>query len=96
MAQELTLKFFEPLAGKSFAVQPAGTLQLVSVKPGRQQAGLEGFSLIFHGPAASALTQGTYNLQADGLDPMDIFLVPIGQVGEEIQYQAVFNRVITG
>jgi hypothetical protein len=95
MAQELTLKFFEPLAGKTFAVQPAGTLKLVSVTPGRQQPGYEIFSLIFHGPAASVLPQGIYNLQAEGAEPIDLFLVPIGQVGEEIQYQAVFNRLIT-
>jgi hypothetical protein len=95
MAQELTLKFFEPLAGKTFAVQPAGTLQLVSVTPGRPHPGYEIFSLIFHGPAASMLPQQVYTLQAEGLEPMEIFLVPIGQVGEEIQYQAVFNCLIT-
>jgi len=96
MAQELTLKFFESLAGKTFAVQPAGTLHLASVTPGRQQPGYEIFSLIFHGPASSVLPQGSYNLQAEGIEPMDIFLVPIGPVGGQMQYQALFNRLIAG
>ncbi len=94
MAQDLTADFFEALAGKTFSVQPAGTLELVSITRDTKDPRIEGFSLLFHGPKASALGQATYNLQADGVEAMDIFLVPLGPSGEVMRYQAIFSRIL--
>ncbi len=48
------------------------------------------FSLIFAGPADPVLPQATYRLENDEMGPLDVFLVPIGQDGSGVQYQAVF------
>lgn len=52
----------------------------------------EPFNILFDGPRAPVLLQGTYALQHDSFDEsVIIFMVPIGQTDSATQYQAVFN-----
>lgn len=56
--------------------------------PGGQQR--RQFSLVFRGPAAPTLRQGTYPLQqADG-SVLDLFLVPLGPDAAGMRYEAAF------
>ena len=49
------------------------------------------FSLLFRGPLAPQLEQGSYALSPPGLPARDIFLVPIARDQQGMQYQAIFN-----
>lgn len=51
---------------------------------------VQGFSLIFRGPADGVLPQGTYPLTHPELGEQLIFLVPIGRDGDGVSYEAVF------
>ena len=48
------------------------------------------FSLLFRGPLEPLLPQGIYTLRNEG-DPIDIFLVPVGQDRGGTRYEAIFN-----
>jgi len=52
------------------------------------------FSLIFLGPKDLLLPQKIYQLDHERLGSGILFLVPIGQSGDGIRYEAVFNRLI--
>jgi hypothetical protein len=47
------------------------------------------FSLFFLGPVR--LPQQIYHLTHDVLEPMDVFLVPVGSEGNALLYEAVFT-----
>jgi hypothetical protein len=49
------------------------------------------FSLVFTGPADPILTQGTRRFVADEIEPLDIFVTPLGTDGTATRYEAVFN-----
>jgi hypothetical protein len=66
-------------------------LELAEVSQRREQAGYESFSLVFHGPAATAFGQGTRRLVHAELGGLDVFLVPIAPAGGTARYEAVFN-----
>ena len=68
-------------------------LVLTEVQEGHAGARVESFSLFFRGPRAPFFPQATYRLRHEKLEPLDIFLVPLGPEGEAMQYQAVFNRI---
>jgi len=68
-------------------------LRLAEVVDERASAGIEQFSLFFHGPADRVLPQGTYALEHAALGPLALFLVPVvGSNHERIVYQACFSR----
>jgi hypothetical protein len=68
------------------AAVPAGT-------PGAEVPGLENFSLLFHGPAQSPLTQDTYAFEHPNLGRLSIFIVPVGRPRTtQGHYEAIFNR----
>lgn len=54
----------------------------------------ESFSIIFHGPRAPQLTQGTYEFAHDTIGAFALFIVPIGADADGIRYEAVFNRMV--
>jgi hypothetical protein len=54
----------------------------------------ETFSLLFHGPGNRPLEQRTYACEHDRIGRFDLFIVPVGIEGGEMQYEAVFNRVV--
>ena len=47
------------------------------------------FRLEFHGPLQPMLGQGTYLFLVGG-QPHDIFIVPIGPIGDKMRYEALF------
>ena len=91
--RDLTLADFAPLRGTAIEVATAaGAFELVlagvaelpaSPRPGGS------FRLEFHGPARDALAQGTYAFRL-GSERHDIFIVPIGPIGETMRYEAIF------
>lgn len=101
----LTRSLLSGQVGTAFAVQGQGgrhrpQLTLVSVAdlPAADQTGMEGndlcFSALFAGGKADApLSQRTYQLTHRALGTVSIFLVPVGQQGAAVRYEAVFNRV---
>ncbi len=66
--------------------------ELIEVQPRAVAAGArEGFTLLFRGPRAPVLPQRIYELGADGLGPIALFLVPVGMDTDGCLYEAVFN-----
>lgn len=54
----------------------------------------ERFSLIFRGPLQPFLPQGTYRMEHDKMETLDLFLVPISKEEDGFRYQASFNRLL--
>lgn len=97
MLDTLTIESFEPLVGTSFWLQNnAQKIELRLTKAARvmesEAARLKrtAFSLFFLGPVL--LPQRIYRLTHDGFaDPIDLFLVPLGQDAGGFNYEAVFT-----
>lgn len=101
MSEELSIGSFQPHVGTRFrlrasAGEPAEIdLELEDVLAtgartlGRRE---QPFALIFRGPAAVPLPQGTHHLEHDVLGALDIFIVPVGP-GDDDQprYEAIFT-----
>jgi len=96
----VTAEDFEQNVGSDFKFRvevPEGVqapaLKLVSVRrvgvavDGRRQP----FSILFEEDRASPLPQSIYPLAHDGLGDLDIFIVPLSQVGVRCTYEAVFT-----
>lgn len=58
--------------------------------PGPDGATRLQFSLEFHGPAETPLSQATYRLVNDELGGLDLFLVPLGPRAGSMRYEAAF------
>ena len=90
---------FVLLVGQAFQVELEGLepigLTLVSAtnigtpsSAGQRQP----FSLIFLGPDSQHyLHQGTYRLEHEQLEGLDLFIVPIGPQAGRMQYEAIFT-----
>ena len=95
--EQLAHETFLPLVDSTFAVGDPGStaLGLRLAATGSAGAGLPGrrepFSLIFHGPLRPLLPQGIHRLLHPELGEIAIFLVPVGPVGQAMQYQAIFS-----
>jgi len=97
MLEQLTIETFEPHVGTSFWLHEKG--HKVEMRLTRAAKVMESeaarldrtpFSLFFLGPLY--LPQQIYNLTHDAFaDPLDIFLVPVGQEGKAFLYEAVFT-----
>lgn len=89
---------FEPHQGTPFRIAGEGgaieaTLIAVVALRGDtvDQAQRPPFSLTFRCPADMAPVQRIYRLEHDTLDPLELFLVPIGPDGEGMRFEAVFS-----
>ena len=99
MLDQVTVETFEPHVGTSFWAEfPNGAkVELKLVRVGRimgselARLNREPFSLFFAGPKSFLLTQHTYRVTHEILEPMEIFVVPVGQDSETYQYEAVFT-----
>ncbi|HEX6085892.1 MAG TPA: hypothetical protein VF266_15270 [Thermoanaerobaculia bacterium] len=99
MLDQLTIESFQPHVGTSFWAEfPNGAkveLRLVSAAKVMESeaARLERhpFSLYFVGPKSYMLQQRMYHLTHETLEPLDIFIVPVGETAETYQYEAVFT-----
>ena len=95
--EELTLDDFVAHVNTSFRVHgAAGPVDVLLARAtplgAAGTAGRHAFALLFQGPAASRLEQGTYKLQHGTLGVFDLFVVPMESSGEAPRYEAVFNR----
>ncbi len=71
-------------------------LELAEVGDLKSGGGQEVFSLIFTGGKDAFLPQKLYQLEHERLGRGSIFLVPVGADDDNIQYEAVFNRLTSG
>ena len=96
MTEPLTIADFSSLVDHPFAVA-VGTEQLtlalieVTELKASQPDVRAPFSLLFRGPAAQKLPQGTYEFAHPSLGPVSIFIVPVGSDATGGRYQAIFN-----
>jgi len=86
---------FRPHLGSQFDVQAGGetiAMKLSRVDP-TGESGRKGgaFSLIFAAPRGPWLQQAIYPMRHAAMGAMELFLVPIGPVGDANGYQAVFT-----
>lgn len=49
------------------------------------------FTLTFRGPLSPVLPQRIYRMENEGIGAFELFLVPVGSNGGEMQYEAVFT-----
>jgi uncharacterized protein DUF6916 len=90
---------FAALRGGTFVVRlPGGAaqdLELVDVRDlGRRQTPhgeMSNYGLTFLGRMRAPLAQATYRLEHPTLGVLDVFLVPSGQDGDGVRYEAIFN-----
>jgi Domain of unknown function (DUF6916) len=79
----------------SFRVQAetAGVeLELIGVSELKLHPGHEQFSIVFRGPIATFLGQGTRSFEHDQIGQFELFIVPIRSDNDGYYYEAVFNR----
>ena len=77
-------------ASRSFA------LELIDVKGHAAPPTYEAFSLMFRAPVDVPAEQGTYRLEHESLDAMDVFLVPVKRDDGGLYFEAVFNYWLAG
>jgi hypothetical protein len=98
----LTHQDFAGRLGEQFELQvpegPPVPLELIEATEGEAAGGRgpEGqerrqFSLVFRGPSAPVVPQGTYPLGHAELEGLELFLVPIGPDAEGMRYEAAFG-----
>lgn len=88
---------FRQQLNTSFTVRAAdgtrASFVLVNVLERPITKNVEQFSLIFHAPAGTTVSQGTHGFQHHGLGNFDLFIVPIGAPNDRrTVYQACFSR----
>jgi hypothetical protein len=94
----LTASTFRPHILESFIVNANGstvelTLREVTQRP--VSRGVEQFSLVFRGPAQSAIDSGTHPVWHPVLGAFDLSLLAIGLPDTHRSYQASFSRMTT-
>ena len=89
---QLTYATFGHRDGEAFVVtSPAVRLvQAAAVDKGEGYRSGGQFSVLFHGPAEPALEQRIYELTHDEIGTFELFLVPVGRVGDGYEYEAAF------
>ncbi len=86
---------FEPHLNSQFKLSlPDGemAMDLVEVTK-RGQGAREGgaFAVLWEAPADPMLPQGIYTLSHSEMGELEIFVVPVAQFGDRIQYEAVYT-----
>lgn len=78
----------DPVEATLVASDPAGgEAARMAAESGRRTP----FSLIFRLAPGTRQAQGTYTVEQEGRDPVDIFLVPIQPDADGPRYEAVFT-----
>jgi hypothetical protein len=100
MLESLTSEAFAPYIGSIFTahfgedgsypllLDEAAPVKLRGAKPSQSRSP---FSLFFSGPGPQYLLQGTYRLGHPQMGDLEIFIVPVGELGDGYRYQAAFN-----
>jgi hypothetical protein len=88
---------FAGVLGSTFTAQTEGIgtceLSLAEVSELKDGPSSKSFSVVFLAPKDLPVGQGLYELEHESLDPMALFLVPVGSVAGQTQLEAVFNFV---
>lgn len=98
----VTLADFEKVRDEPVLLVAANGSLALSIDEIRQMGSGAGvrdggaFSIVFRGPQAPFIEQGTYRLEigaggAENRDELDLFLVPVGQDTDGRLYEAVFT-----
>jgi hypothetical protein len=97
MNHTLTIETFRPLEDTTFRLAPADQppidARLVEVRSvGDAPAnGREPFALLFRASDAPVLPQATYRFAHADLGELDIFVVPVAQTQDAVDYEAIFT-----
>lgn len=99
MLESLTAETFRPHIGKAYRLVPAegeavdASLATVTDHPDADNEHRAPFSIVFVAAGPSSLEQGTFRVEGEGAEPIELFLVPLGPSddGAGMQYQAVFG-----
>ena len=96
MLENMTAASFSEHLNTKFRVSlplDAVELELIKIDDLGVTSRQERFSLIFRGPLDRALLQGTYTMEHNKLEVIELFIVPIAQDEDGIRYEAAFNRL---
>lgn len=92
----LTAQTFRSLVSERFWVRTddgsAAQLVLCDCSEPVRAGGFESFTLTFEGGPDGPPAQGTFLLSAETFGESAVFLVPVRQLRNGLEYQAVFNR----
>jgi hypothetical protein len=99
MLDTLSIDTFQPRLGEIFTLLAEDDvripLKLTDVSPwgpgaskGRPRVP---FSLVFHTVPEAVVPQAIYRLESDAMEPMELFLVPLGPDERGMRYEAVFT-----
>jgi hypothetical protein len=99
MLDTFTIETFQPRLGEIFHIVDGDfrlPTKLTEVHPWGPGASANRprvpFSLIFHTvPDASVLPQMMYRVESETMEPMELFLAPIGPDERGMRYEAVFT-----
>jgi hypothetical protein len=96
MLDQITVADFSSRLQETFRLeQPEGAamdLRLIEATAlGGTPTHREPFSLIFEGAPEPILHQAIYRLHHDGMGTFELFLVPLGPVGDGVLYESVFT-----
>lgn len=91
---------FVDAVGSTFEVGPgvgtgsdgaSVTMVLDRVEGGPAVPGTEQYAAYFRGPGDPVLGQRSYRLAHPVIGTLELFLVPVGRVGHQVEYEACFN-----
>ena len=68
--------------------------ELVEVLELKANDNLYSFSIVFSLPADFGLEQKLYKIEHPQMEPMELFIVPVGQNEAGIRYEAIFSRIV--
>ena len=98
MLENLTLQTFSDLLNSKFQMfisdDSSVEIELVEVEQRRSTPRQEQFSVVFRVPASVPAEQGVYRIKHDELGEVELFLVPYKKEGEDIYFEAFFNRLL--
>lgn len=97
MLDTFTIETFQPKLGHLFHVVVGDNRMPTKLTEVRrwERGATEGptrvpFVLVFHTVPQGVLPQGTYPVETDGMEPFELFLVPLSPDERGMRYQAVF------
>lgn len=82
---------FEGVTLRLCEARPLGVSQPAGGGAATPATPREPFELMFEGPKSPVLPQKIYRLEGAAMDPLEIFIVPIGPYRDGIGYQAIFS-----
>ena len=92
--RDLTWDDFREAVGTVYSVVAPDALvalRLDSAEPFERSIREGGaFRLGLVGPVDPVLSQATYRFEADGVEPFEMFIVPVARDGDGTRYEAIF------